>query len=484
MWLVSVSIVSPSLAASFYNKSDLFRLYLEPSINMASSTAKETIRRPHKKSRYGCKSCKARRLKCDETKPTCANCTKSDIACEYLFLPFSKPSLSGPVAKKLPIPTPTTVTRRNAHFSRPVPCNPISFSFPTSVNSSLSDADKLLEFRLFQHFVNITDVSQIVSVCKISLWVIQLACRHRSIMDALLGVSAFHLRSSFSSASSPFPTSTIPESKFERDVIRASHHYMGRAIAAHRKLVIEEGVTERTGDAVLGSCLFIMYHAAGSQKFLGYAHPSTLSLHNNTDAQNFRVPLHWFVPMKSLKDMMNLAGTYVQDEGMRAQIQWEEAILRVLLLQNETSPDSENDHPTTFNFLFDDLPLDAPDYKIYALCTNYLNIIAGGKIAKFILKFPALVPLRFVELLKEKDMRVMGIVGYFLMLMKRADIEKKLWWMKGAVENDWVGMKYAFERDGLWKGRMEWARREIEGGEVIDSEGGGGGWLEDCRLFV
>ncbi|CAD6449403.1 0d7cdde0-28ae-462f-a86f-f7fb82b723fa [Sclerotinia trifoliorum] len=438
---------------------------------MASLNTKETTRRPHKKSRYGCKSCKTRRLKCDETKPTCVNCTKNDIACEYLFLSFSKPALSGPAAKKLPLPTTATVTRRNAHFSRPVSRDPISFSFPTSVTSSLSDSDKLLEFRLFQHFVNVTDVSQVVSVCKISLWVIQLACRHRSIMDALLGVSAFHLRSSFSSASSPFPTSTIPESKFERDVVRASHHYMGRAIAAHRRLVVEEGVTERTGDAVLGSCLFIMYHAAGSQKFLGHAHPSTVSLNENIDAQNFRVPLHWFVPMKSLKNMMNLAGTYVRDEGMRAQIEWEEASFRVIL-QNETSPDPENDHPTIFNFLFDDLSFDAPDYKIYALCANYLNIIGGGKIAKFILKFPALVPLRFVELLKERDMRVMGIVGYFLMLMKRADIEKKLWWMTGAVENDWVGMKHAFERDELWKKRMEWARREIERGEVIDFETG------------
>ncbi|KAJ8062928.1 hypothetical protein OCU04_008175 [Sclerotinia nivalis] len=438
---------------------------------MASLNPKETTRRPHKKSRYGCKSCKTRRLKCDETKPTCANCSKSNIVCEYLFLPFNRPALSASPAKKLPLPTTTTVTRRNAHFSRPVPRNPLFFSFPTSATSSLSDADKLLEFRLFQHFVNITDVSQIVSVCKVSLWIIQLACRHRAVMDALLGVSAFHFRSSFSSASSPFPTSTIPESKFERDVVRASHHYMGRAIAAHRRLVVEEGVTERTGDAVLASCLFIMYHATGSQKFLGHAHPSALSPNNDIDAQNCRVPLHWFVPMKSLKDMMNLAGTYVRDEGMRAHIQWEEASFRIIL-QNETSPDPDNDHPTIFNFLFDDLSLDAPGYKIYALCAKYLNILGGGKIAKFILKFPALVPLRFVELLKERDMRVMGIVGYFLMLVKRADIEKKLWWMTGAVENDWVGMKDAYERDELWKRRMEWARREIEGGEFIDFKTG------------
>ncbi|TGO86301.1 hypothetical protein BPOR_0315g00090 [Botrytis porri] len=288
-------------------------------------------------------------------------------------------------------------------------------------------------------------------------------------MEALLGVSAFHLRSSFSSSSSAFPTSAIPESKSEREVIKASHHYMGLAIATHRKLIIEEGITEKTADAVLGSCLFITYHCAGSRKFLNQAHDSAPSSNSCTQKhrQLCRVPLYWFVPMKSFKDMIYLAAAYVQNEGMRALLQWEEANVWIIL-QNEMLPDPDNDYPTTFNFLLDDLPLDAPDYNTYALCIKYLNLLSGGEITKFILKFPALVPSRFVELLREKDMRMMGIVGYFLMLVRRVDHEKHLWWMAGAVENDWEGMKHAYESDEVWNKRMEWARREIEGGEFID----------------
>ncbi|KAA8565613.1 hypothetical protein EYC84_009465 [Monilinia fructicola] len=334
---------------------------------MTSRDPKQATRRPHKKSRYGCKSCKTRRLKCDESKPTCANCTRNGLSCEYLFLPSNRLTSSAPPGKKLPLPTAAMVTRLDARLSRPVPRNPLSFSFPTSTSSSVSDADQLLEFRLFQHFVDITDVSQLFSICNVSLWSIQLACRHRSVMDALLGVSAFHLRSSFSSSSSSFPTTSI----------------------------------------------------------------------------------------------------YVQDEGMRRYLQEEEVSFR-LVLQYETSPEPASDHPTVFNFLFDDLSADAPDYKTYALCTKYLNILGGGKIAKYILKFPALVPPRFVELMKEKDVRTMGIVGYFLMLVRRVDKEKKLWWMEGAVENDWAGMKVTFQRDEIWSKRMEWARREIEDGDFVD----------------
>ncbi|KAL0940228.1 uncharacterized protein CTRU02_202991 [Colletotrichum truncatum] len=41
-------------------------------------------RRSHKKSRNGCKSCKRRRIKCDEVKPSCGQCVKALIPCDYL----------------------------------------------------------------------------------------------------------------------------------------------------------------------------------------------------------------------------------------------------------------------------------------------------------------------------------------------------------------------------------------------------------------
>ncbi|KAJ9605513.1 hypothetical protein H2200_010170 [Cladophialophora chaetospira] len=40
-------------------------------------------RRPHKKSRNGCKYCRRRRIKCDETKPSCLRCLHRRQPCEY-----------------------------------------------------------------------------------------------------------------------------------------------------------------------------------------------------------------------------------------------------------------------------------------------------------------------------------------------------------------------------------------------------------------
>ncbi|KAI1805736.1 hypothetical protein F4811DRAFT_560949 [Daldinia bambusicola] len=44
-------------------------------------------RRGHTKSRRGCFNCKRRRIKCQETRPACAHCTKTGLKCEYPAVP-------------------------------------------------------------------------------------------------------------------------------------------------------------------------------------------------------------------------------------------------------------------------------------------------------------------------------------------------------------------------------------------------------------
>lgn len=42
-----------------------------------------TSRRPHTKTRHGCNTCKARKVRCDEEKPICRNCTRGNRECSY-----------------------------------------------------------------------------------------------------------------------------------------------------------------------------------------------------------------------------------------------------------------------------------------------------------------------------------------------------------------------------------------------------------------
>jgi hypothetical protein len=42
------------------------------------------MRRSHRKSRYGCKECKQKHKRCDETRPSCTNCVTNGRRCSYL----------------------------------------------------------------------------------------------------------------------------------------------------------------------------------------------------------------------------------------------------------------------------------------------------------------------------------------------------------------------------------------------------------------
>ncbi|KAK7912276.1 hypothetical protein PG985_014757 [Apiospora marii] len=41
-------------------------------------------RRHHSKTRTGCRTCKTRKVKCDEKRPSCGNCIKHNVVCEFL----------------------------------------------------------------------------------------------------------------------------------------------------------------------------------------------------------------------------------------------------------------------------------------------------------------------------------------------------------------------------------------------------------------
>nr|QEO75748.1 UPC2 [Candida tropicalis] len=89
------------------NDASLSKATMAPSMiprkQSKSSTGK---RKYHQKSRNGCSTCKRRRVKCDEQKPVCGNCTKLKLDCGYLHVTADdieaskKSEANGPQPKK------------------------------------------------------------------------------------------------------------------------------------------------------------------------------------------------------------------------------------------------------------------------------------------------------------------------------------------------------------------------------------------------
>ncbi|OTA97503.1 hypothetical protein M434DRAFT_384544 [Hypoxylon sp. CO27-5] len=119
-------------------------------------------RRSHKKSRAGCQSCKMRKVKCDEVKPTCGSCTRFSLPCYFPFLP----------------PEPTR--EHDNPFFRPKRGRP---------HSRALNVDDL---ELIHHFTR----DDALSLGNGEIWrdeVIRLGFEHNYILHLVLALSALHL---------------------------------------------------------------------------------------------------------------------------------------------------------------------------------------------------------------------------------------------------------------------------------------------------
>ncbi|GFG05630.1 sterol uptake control protein 2 [Aspergillus udagawae] len=65
------------------NKAELPDRRRSQSAEQGKAMTNQRQKRPHTKSRWGCYNCRARRVKCQETKPACENCMYRDMECVY-----------------------------------------------------------------------------------------------------------------------------------------------------------------------------------------------------------------------------------------------------------------------------------------------------------------------------------------------------------------------------------------------------------------
>ncbi|EOD45401.1 c6 finger domain-containing protein [Neofusicoccum parvum] len=93
--------------------------------NTTANPANGVTKRKQSKSRNGCITCKAKRLKCDETKPTCQQCARRSVTCggykkDFKWRPFEEASFTG--SKPQPA-KPRKGTPPPAEQARPAPAN-------------------------------------------------------------------------------------------------------------------------------------------------------------------------------------------------------------------------------------------------------------------------------------------------------------------------------------------------------------------------
>ncbi|RYP81674.1 hypothetical protein DL769_001906 [Monosporascus sp. CRB-8-3] len=149
-------------------------------------------KRPHRKSRAGCRNCKRRKVKCNEEKPACRACTLRKEACVYPDVASSRSAT--PLSDSAVVTSP--VRDSSPQFAEDDPLQ-VVFSEPLFRPAPLPDVDdmRMLWFWTavsFNSFSMKNGRSAIVEpVLKIK--VVEHAFRSPFLMDTLMALSALHM---------------------------------------------------------------------------------------------------------------------------------------------------------------------------------------------------------------------------------------------------------------------------------------------------
>ncbi|KAI1178183.1 hypothetical protein F4777DRAFT_128988 [Nemania sp. FL0916] len=214
-------------------------------------------KRPHRKSRAGCKQCKRRRVKCDEAKPTCKACTLRSEPCIYPNTPSLQPSATSPGPSRQDSVPPTARSReQSAESSFELDDNNLDSGLTTVLAEPVfipEQAVDLVDMKMlwfyntysFQSFSINAGRSPVIDYT-LKVKVVEHAFRSPFMMHTLKALSALHLRT----LNQPVPNHKVIE-------------YQANAFEGYRNAI--QLADPKDFPALLACSLFII--ATSSQTF-------------------------------------------------------------------------------------------------------------------------------------------------------------------------------------------------------------------------
>ncbi|KUJ12283.1 uncharacterized protein LY89DRAFT_204650 [Mollisia scopiformis] len=416
-------------------------------------------RRPHRKSRLGCRTCKLKRTKCDEIHPVCGGCKKYGLQCDFSIptnnkSPGSLPQSLSPVripslertashdtslnsrgwsqshdlGGSNPSSTPASENTREAGDSKPSNLWAMTMNTPQ---------DRLLELRLMHHFTTMISSTifrligndnhpQAMKKDFFARWITGLAMSNPDLMDALLGFSAFNLRKL--------------QGGTDRQLSIASHDYMTSAIKAHSQQ-LQKGINDENADILFAGSSLIAFVAVSSHEYLFPGEYASL-------------PMHWFRPWLGVRSIVRSSLDLIRSEE----------ILMLLEAERQAFLDDFStalENSKRYDFLLEGLDkssLDQETLEAYVQSIYWLSLIEDNPNKEYCFKFTAKVPPRFVEMLLDHDPRTLTIVGYFFMIVQQS---QQVWWLPRTTGREFRALMRLLPEE--WKPRMARAVEVFEG---------------------
>ncbi|KAH6877327.1 hypothetical protein B0T10DRAFT_413376 [Thelonectria olida] len=368
-------------------------------------------KRPHKKSRTGCRNCKVRKVKCDEGRPTCRSCKLRKVECVYPTPASSSTSASPATSVTNAAETPATTVVRGS--------SPEGFSSPASSFRSrqhtpaFSDAAPTgqplwnpanidaADMKLLWFYTATTSSSFSVAgpgtpveeILKVRM--VQVAFETPFLMDSLFALSSLHMQSL----------------NQDCDPSRALA-YRARSFEGYRTAV--ESAAPENYAALIANSLFLT--ALSSQVF------------REPDGKELYI-LDWMVVWRGIGLVIDLMGVdNLFHTGMYALFQRPPIDLMAALA----------DIPNHLLFMVSSIKSDDQDYEDIAtyhetlkyLASLYMNLRDGFNpvMSLRIVTFFTFLPRRFVELGRQRRPRALVIIAYYAVFLK---LTTSIWWLEG-----------------------------------------------------
>ncbi|KAL2270090.1 hypothetical protein VTJ83DRAFT_2274 [Remersonia thermophila] len=299
-------------------------------------------RRSHKKSRTGCRRCKARKIKCDEVHPRCGNCVKHGVKCdfEYPEVLMELQAAAATNAARSPSTPASTATYyygsphpQVARFSRAASvasthhasspaAAPLCRPMPTPVVSQTTPpGHRLLELRLMHQYTALTcKTFTFTAPVTEDIWKITVPnlafSGSQHLADAILAVAALHLRS------------TMPH---DRELVRASHAYMAASLAEY-SAALTKGINPTNAESLFLTSALIAFQATATRVFMkdeGMDIDADAARGRNHPSGCYTIPFSWFHAFQGVKAITAASWQYLRGSPVVTQVINSQAVLQL-----------------------------------------------------------------------------------------------------------------------------------------------------------
>lgn len=282
-----------------------------------------------------------------------------------------------------------------------------------------------------------------------SVTVPSLAYESPFLMDAILAVSALHLR--------------ILQPQ-DRSLIRASHSYMASALAQYSSL-LNQGPSKNNAEALFCTAALIAFQASASR---------CVDNGIDTDPDNgYVLPLAWFHSFQGVKTVVITLWQWLRNS---------EKIFPIINGQPPLTLDLDPERRGFFAFLLEgiepestsgdgDISIDTDTKRAFEHAVAMLNWAHQTPERARILGFAATVTRRYIDLLREKNPRALVIAACFFAMTRIVD---DIWWLQGVAKREASGIFSLLPEE--WWPKMDWPMRIAYFEGKIDEDTWGSCW--------